>query len=77
MAGGNQKRKEAILKKEIEQVGGHCDGDEDDDSDHHDDNYDHNESLQLRREKKVDREKMSITCKDLADYVKEQSAVGL
>ena len=46
------------------------------DSDHHDD-YDSNYCLQLRREKKVDREKMSVTCKDLADYVKEQSAVGL
>ena len=33
MAGGNQKRKEAILKKEIEQVGGLCDDDEDDESD--------------------------------------------
>ena len=38
MAGGNQKRKEAILKKEIEQVGGHYNGDENDDSDHQDDN---------------------------------------
>ena len=50
------------------------------DSDHHDDyedDDDRNNCLQLKREKKVDREKMSVTCKDLADYVKEQSAVGL
>ena len=48
-------------------------GRDDDYEDHDDCNY----CLQLRREKKVDREKMSVTCKDLADYVKEQSAVGL
>merc|ERR1712037_239211 len=45
MAGGNQKKKEAIIRKEIEQ---------------------------LKREKGVEREKMSVTCKELVEYIKEQ-----
>merc|ERR1711934_158217 len=45
MAGGNQKKKEAIIKKEIEQ---------------------------LKREKGVEREKMSVTIKDLVEFIKEQ-----
>merc|ERR1712210_387258 len=45
MAGGNQKKKEAIARKEIEQ---------------------------LKREAGVKREPMTVTAKDLVEYIKEQ-----
>ena len=92
MAGGNKKKQEAIIKKEIEQVGDgdgdhHDDdldnGDDDDDDDHesesghHDDLDDGDHYLQLKREKGVEREKISVTIKDLIQYVKDQAAVRL
>ena len=32
--------------------------------------------MQLKREKGVEREKMSVTCKELVEYIKEQMPVN-
>ena len=88
MAGGNKKKQEAIIKKEIEQVGDRHEDDldngDDNDDDHESESGHHNDDLddgdhylQLKREKGVEREKISVTIKDLIQYVKDQAAVRL
>ena len=44
---------------------------------HNDDLDDGDHYLQLKREKGVEREKISVTIKDLIQYVKDQAAVRL
>ena len=83
--GGRENEEGGVEGQEGDWAGHYDVGDDDTnkhngDAEKHNDDHDHAEKyfwLQLKREKGVEREKMSVTCKDLVDFVKQQMAVSI